>query len=63
MANAAVIDVLDTTNGVASEDTNANINSGAAVPNGKVVYLAFDSDPEGTCVQMVFDMWFYNEED
>ena len=63
LANAAVIDVCDTTNGVASEDTNANINSGNAVANSKVVYFSFDSDPEGTCVQMVLEFWAYAEED
>jgi hypothetical protein len=63
LANAAVIDVLDTTNGTSSEDTNANINGGSAVVNGKVIYISFDSDPEGTCVQMTFEMWFYAEED
>jgi hypothetical protein len=63
LANAADIDEIDTTNGTSSEDTNANINGGSAVANGKVVYIGFDADPEGTCVQWTFEMWLYNEED
>lgn len=63
LANAADIDEIDTTNGVSTEDTDANINSGSAVANGKVVYIGFDADPEGTCVQMSFEMWFHGEED
>jgi hypothetical protein len=62
-ANAADIDEIDTSSGVSSEDTNANINSGNAVANGKVIYIGFDADPEGTCTQMIFEMWFYGEED
>jgi hypothetical protein len=63
LANAADIDEIDTTDGVASEDTDANINSGNAIANGKVIYIGFDADPEGTCVQMIFEMWFHGEED
>lgn len=63
LANDVVIDIIDTTNGVSSEDTDANINGGVAVANGKVVYLEFDADPEGTCVQMIFEMWYHAEED
>lgn len=63
LANAVVIDVLDTTNGTSSEDTDADINGGAVVPNGKVVYLEFDADPTGTCVQMIFEMVEHREED
>jgi hypothetical protein len=62
-ANAADIDECDTTNGTSSEDTDANINGGAAVAAGKVIYLAFDADPEGTAVQMIFEMVFHAEED
>lgn len=40
-ANSAVMDVLDTTAGASSESTPGNINGGAAVANGKVIYLAF----------------------
>jgi len=63
LANAADIDEIDTTSGTSSEDTNASINGGSAVANGKVVYIGFDADPEGTCVQWNFEMWFYAEED
>lgn len=59
LASSAVIDVLNTTNGTASEDTDANINSGSAVANGKVIYLSFGADPEGTCVQMIFEAWYH----
>jgi len=59
LANSAVIDVLDTTNGTSSEDTDANINGDAAVANAKVVYLSFGADPEGTCIQMIFEMWYH----
>ena len=63
LGSAAVIDVCDTTAGVASEDTDANINAGAVVANGQVLYFEFDSDPEGTCVQMILEVWFHGEED
>ena len=63
LANSAVIDAIDTTNGASSEDTDANINGGAVVANGKVIYIEFDADPEGTCVQMIFTMWWHVEED
>ena len=52
LANSAVMDVLDTTNGVSSETTEGNINGGAVVTTGKVIYLEFGADPEGTCVQL-----------
>jgi hypothetical protein len=63
VANAAVIDVLDTTAGVATEDTNANINSGNAVANGKVLYLEFGTAYTETTHQVIFEMWYYAEED
>lgn len=63
LGNAAVIDVMDTASGVASEDTAANINGGAAIANGKIIYFEFDSDPAGTCDQMVVEFWAYAEED
>jgi len=59
LANAADIDEIDTTNGTSSEDTDSNINGGSAVANGKVVYIGFDADPEGTCTQMIFEMWYH----
>jgi hypothetical protein len=63
LGSAAVMDVLDTTNGVGSEDTDASINAGAVVAAGQVVYLEFGADPEGTCVQLNFTMIFHGEED
>ena len=63
LGGAAVIDVLDTGNGVAVEDTDANINGGAVVAAGQHLYLEFDSDPAGTCDQMNFMMIFHAEED
>lgn len=63
VANAAVIDVCDTTTGASTEDTNANINGGAAVANGKVLYLEFGTAYTETTHQMIFEMWFYGEED
>ncbi len=63
LANASVMDILDTTAGVSTEDTDANINSGAAVANGQLIYLSWGADPEGTCQGMIFEMWFHGEED
>ncbi len=63
LASAQVMDILDTSSGVSTEDTDANIHGGDAVPNGDVVYLEFGADPEGTCVQMIFEMWYHAEED
>lgn len=51
-----VVDVLDTTDGTATEDTDANI---LQIPNGKFVYLLFGADPEGTCVQLHVDIWYH----
>jgi hypothetical protein len=63
VANATVIDVLDTTTGTSSEDTDANINSGAAVANGKVMYLEFGTAYTETTHQIIFEMWYHIEED
>jgi len=63
IADPNLIDVLDTTNGKSSEDTDSNINGGTAVAAGSVIFLYFDADPEGTCVQMIFEMIFHAEED
>ena len=61
VANAAVIDVLDTTSGTASEDTDSNINSGSAVANGKVLYLEFGTAYTETGHQVIFEMWYHYE--
>ena len=63
LANPVDIDEIDTTNGTSSEDTDANINGGSAIPVNKVIYIGFDDDPEGTCTQMHFEMEFHGEED
>ena len=59
VANSAVMDVLDTTSGVSSESTTANINSGAAVANGKIIYLEFGTTYTETTHQLIFEMWYY----
>jgi len=63
VGNAAVIDALDTTDGASSEDTDANINSGSAVANGKVLYLEFGTAYTETTHQCIFQMWYHIEED
>ena len=63
VANAAVIDVLDTTNGASSEDTDANINGGVAVANTKSVYLEFGTAYTETTHQIIFELWYHLEED
>lgn len=57
VANAAIMDVLDTTAGVSSETTAANINGGAAVANGKVIYLEFGVAYTTDLLQCVFELW------
>ena len=59
VANSAVMDVLDTTAGASSESTAGNINAGAAVANGKVLYLEFGTpytEADHTCI---FELWGY----
>ena len=63
VANAAVIDILDTTTGVSTEDTDASINAGAAVANGKVMYLEFGTAYTEANHQIIFEMWYHAEED
>jgi hypothetical protein len=63
VGNAAVIDVLDTTTGAATKDTDANINSGAAIANGKVMYLEFGTAYTETTHQVIFEIWYHAEED
>jgi hypothetical protein len=58
VANAAVMDVLDTTNGASSEGTAANINSGATVAVGKVIYLEFGTAYTVDLLQCVFTMTY-----
>jgi len=63
MADPNLIDVLDTTNGQSSEDTDASINGGAAVPVNTYIMLYFDADPEGTCTVLSLQIWYHGEED
>lgn len=63
VANSAVMDVLDTTAGVSSEATAANINGGAVVANGKVVYLEFGTAYSETTHQIIFEITYEIEED
>lgn len=57
------MDVLDTTTGAATEDTDANINSGNAVVNGKVLYLEFGTAYTEENHQIIFELWYHVEED
>lgn len=63
MADPNLIDVLDTTAGASSEDTDANINGGAAVPAGVYLMIYFDADPEGTCTMLTVTILYHDEED
>jgi len=63
VAGATVIDVLDTTNGTSSEDTDANINGGAVIDEGKVIYLEFGTAYTATGEQMIFEIWYHLEAD
>lgn len=58
VANSAVMDQLDTTAGVSSEGTAANVNSGAAVANAKVIYLEFGTAYTEANHQCIFEMWY-----
>lgn len=59
----ADIDALDTVNGVASEDTDANINGGAVIANGQYIYIEFVTPYTATGEQIMFQMWYHGEED
>jgi len=63
VANAATIDDVATSAGVSTEDTNANINSGAVVANSKVLYLDFPTAYTETGHQVIFEFWYYAEAD
>ena len=63
LASAADIDEIDTTSGVFTEDTDANLNAGAAVAAGQFVYIGFDADPADANVICTFTMIFHAEED
>jgi hypothetical protein len=61
VGNAAVMDVLDTTAGVASETTAANINGGAVVALTKVLYLEFGTAYTEANHQVIFELWYHNK--
>lgn len=63
VANSAVMDVLDTTTGAASESTAANINGGAVVATGKVIYLEFGTAYTEANHQIIFEIEYEHEED
>ncbi len=56
VANAAVMDVADTTAGVSSETTPGNINSGATIATTKVIYLEFGTAYSEANHQCIFEM-------
>jgi len=63
VANATEMDDLETSAGVAAEDTVGSINGGTAVANGSVIYLQFDAAYEEVGHTVLFEMWGYTEED
>ena len=63
LADPNIIDVMDTTNGLSSEDTDASINGGAAIPAGVYLYLMLGADLEGTCVLLIPTILYHGEED
>lgn len=63
VANAAVMDALDTTAGAAVEDTDANINAGAVITNGQVLYLEFATAYTEANHQIMVNIWYHAEED
>lgn len=63
VANPVTVDALDSSVGVSSEDTDANINGGAVIPNGKVLYIEFDTAYTEANHQIMFQVWYHLEED
>jgi len=63
VGSSATIDDLATTSGVSSESTLANINSGAAIADGKVVYIDFPTAYTEALHQVYFRMKYKIEED
>jgi hypothetical protein len=61
VANAAVMDVLDTTTGAAAETVGANINSGATVAATNVLYLEHGTAYTETTHQIIFQMWYFQQ--
>ncbi len=63
VGSAALMDVVDTTAGVSSETLAGNINGGAVVANGQVVYLEFGTAYTETTHQVIFELEYELEED
>jgi hypothetical protein len=66
LANAVAFDTITTVNGTVTEDTDANINlvnAGAPIPNGKVMYLKFNTAYTETGHQCILQIWYHTEED
>ncbi len=63
VGSAALMDALDTTAGVSSETTAANINGGSVVANGQVVYLEFGTAYTETGHQIILSIEYEIEED
>jgi hypothetical protein len=59
----ATIDALDTTNGAAVEDTDANINGNAVVATGQYIYIEFVTPYTASGEQIHFQMWYHGEAD
>jgi hypothetical protein len=60
VANAAEMDDLATTAGVASADTGFDAST---VANSKVIYLQWDTAYTETGHQVIFEMWYFANED
>lgn len=60
VADATVMDVMDTTAGASSADTGFD---SATASNGSRMYLRFGADPTDANVVIAVDIWGYNEED
>jgi len=62
--SGSIMDALDTTAGVSSETTEANINGNAAISNGNVVLLRYLYEAGGSTDygeadhQVIFEMWW-----
>lgn len=63
VGSSAVVDALDTLTGTSTEDTDSNINSGAVVATGKVLYIEIITPYTEANHQVIFEMWWHSEED
>ena len=58
-----IVEAQATTAGVWTEDTDANFNSGTAIPTGKHIFMTLVSDPTDANVFCKVKMIFHAEED